>query len=478
MRDMSKVFKFLFFWCGIIFGQTNPGFETGDLTGWTDKGTGTETVDTIHARTGTYALSYATDNSINQRMENDFGFIIPNNSYLHVVAWVRGSNADAKATVSINDGSGWSSKAIDSIGTTLTKLIWERQNTSGLTDTGYIGVTSRKATNATILYWDDVVAYVSTSATTDTIAPNVASNITTTSNVAGSTITVSWTDGTDTETGSQKVIILRADGLGQTPPTLNDQAQYSIGNTVGSWTVKGIVDVGTQTFDDNTVSANTAYTYAVFMADLAYNYSSGASSSVTSLPVELTSFTAVAKGRGVELAWQTATEVNNYGFEIERMTPSQTLPLQGGGRGGGWNKIGFVEGAGNSNSPKSYSFVDASASGKVAYRLKQIDRDGKFEYSNTVEVLAATPKAFALMQNHPNPFNPSTKISYDLPAAGFVSLKVYDMLGKEVVTLVNGMQEAGAKIAEFNASQLPSGIYFYTLRTQNFNATKKMLMIK
>jgi hypothetical protein len=204
------------------------------------------------------------------------------------------------------------------------------------------------------------------------------------------------------------------------------------------------------------------------------------------LPVELTSFTAVAKGRGVELAWSTATEVNNHGFEIERRA-SGGLHLEGGAHLA-WEKIGFIEGHGTTNAPQSYTFVDGNATGTLLYRLKQIDRDGSFEYSNQVEVTVAAPAEFALMQNHPNPFNPATSINYTLPASGFVTLKVYDMLGKEVATLVNGMQDAGVHIVKFSAgggsafggdaSQLPSGIYFYTLRTNTFSATKKMLLVK
>jgi hypothetical protein len=191
----------------------------------------------------------------------------------------------------------------------------------------------------------------------------------------------------------------------------------------------------------------------------------------TPMPAEIVSFSATPKGRGVELAWSTATEVNNYGFNIERRMKDELGSMN-------WGKIGFVEGRGTTNAPQSYSFIDNSASGTVVYRLKQIDRDGSFEYSNQVEVTIAAPKEFALMQNHPNPFNPTTAINYTLPVAGHVSLKVFDILGKEVATLVNGVQDAGAKIASFNASQLPSGIYFYTLRTQNFSATRKMMLLK
>ena len=191
------------------------------------------------------------------------------------------------------------------------------------------------------------------------------------------------------------------------------------------------------------------------------------------LPVELTSFTAIVKGEGVELTWQTATEINNYGFEVQRSEVSSQKSERD------WKKIGFVGGYGASNSPKLYCFVDATAKGRVAYRLKQIDNDGKFEYSNEVEVMMSQiPQMFTLMQNHPNPFNPSTIIAYQLPSDGHVSLKVYNLLGQEVATMVNEVKDAGEHTAEFKAGRLASGIYFYTLRANNFAATKRMLLIK
>lgn len=185
------------------------------------------------------------------------------------------------------------------------------------------------------------------------------------------------------------------------------------------------------------------------------------------LPVELTSFTAVAKGRGVELAWQTATEQNNLGFDVERMMPT------------GWTRIGFVEGNGTTNAPQSYTFTDASAKGKVMYRLKQIDRDGKFEYTGSVEAFVENVvTTYALAQNYPNPFNPSTTIQYQIPVSGNVSLKVFDMLGKEVTAPVNGFHAAGPHAVSFDASQLSSGIYFYQIRSGSFLQTRRMQLLK
>ncbi|MFA6541205.1 MAG: T9SS type A sorting domain-containing protein [Bacteroidota bacterium] len=199
-----------------------------------------------------------------------------------------------------------------------------------------------------------------------------------------------------------------------------------------------------------------------------------------SLPVELASFTASVRGNGAELSWKTAAETNNYGFEIEKKAVS-SWPLANSQQlnANDWSKIGFVEGNGTTNSPKSYSFVDGSVRGTTVYRLKQIDRDGKFQYSQQIEItVGRAPQKYALGQNYPNPFNPSTVISYQLPMNSYVTLKVYDMIGKEIATLVNGMQEAGAHTTSFNASHLPSGLYFYSLQSKNFSDTKKMLLVK
>jgi len=193
------------------------------------------------------------------------------------------------------------------------------------------------------------------------------------------------------------------------------------------------------------------------------------------LPVQLTSFTAGLYENKIKLNWSTATEVNNYGFDIERCV-AQISNLCNN-----WEKIGFVQGHGNSNSPKDYSFVDANPpAGKVLYKLKQIDFDGAFEYSKAVEVNVETPQEFRLAQNYPNPFNPSTVISYQLPMDGNVTLKVYDMLGKEVTTLVNEFQRAGSYNYQFsiNNLQLSSGVYYYRLQSGNFVETKKFIVMK
>ncbi|KAA0253008.1 MAG: T9SS C-terminal target domain-containing protein, partial [Chlorobiota bacterium] len=188
------------------------------------------------------------------------------------------------------------------------------------------------------------------------------------------------------------------------------------------------------------------------------------------LPVELISFTARATSAGITLNWETATEISNAGFEIERKTPGRD-----------WQKIGFVEGHYTTNSPKYYSFTDPDRSiltGRVSYRLKQIDTDGAFEYSNTITVEAGTPSAFKLDQNYPNPFNPETVIGYALPVPGEVNISVFNALGEQVVTLVDGVHEAGNHQVTFNASNLPSGLYFYRMTSGKFTSTRKMILIR
>ena len=138
-----------------------------------------------------------------------------------------------------------------------------------------------------------------------------------------------------------------------------------------------------------------------------------------------------------------------------------------------------MPGNGNSNSPKDYTYIDKSASGgRIYYKLKQIDIDGKYEYSNVIEVDYNISTEASLSQNYPNPFNPATTIEYTIPEGGFVSLKVYDILGREVITLVNGKQEAGRHSVIFNGTGLTSGIYFYILKTENKLLTKKMSLLK
>ncbi len=186
------------------------------------------------------------------------------------------------------------------------------------------------------------------------------------------------------------------------------------------------------------------------------------------LPVELTSFTASSTGDLVKLNWSTATEINSYLFEIQRSSDNNN-----------WFTVGDIQANGNSNSVKNYEYTDVSVSGgKYYYRLKQIDNDGAFEFSEVVEVEVGIPTTYSISQNYPNPFNPSTKINYSIPTSGKVSICIYSITGELVQTLVNEQVEAGNYSVEFNGSNLASGTYFYRISANDFVQTKKMLLIK
>jgi len=272
-----------------------------------------------------------------------------------------------------------------------------------------------------------------------------------------------------------------------------NQLYWQLGTTLKTFTVDVTFDISeipgiTSPTDLRILKRNnSAATWAIWdaitlvdpthiRADGLTSFSEFAIASVgnNALPVELIGFTAETSGDEVILNWQTATEVNNYGFSVERTSVCSSE----------WETIGFIVGHGNSNSPKEYSFIDASTppgKGSVSYRLKQIDNDGKFTYSEVAEVtFNMQPSTFELFQNYPNPFNPNSVISWQLPVSGYVSLKVYDILGNEVATLVNDELEAGYYNITLNANQpqLASGVYVYQLRAGSFVQTKKMILLQ
>ena len=194
----------------------------------------------------------------------------------------------------------------------------------------------------------------------------------------------------------------------------------------------------------------------------------------TSLPVELTDFSASVVNGTVRLDWETATEVNNYGFDIERKSVE-----------GNWTKIGFVAGSGNSNIKHQYSYTDQPAGGtEFIYRLKQIDNDGTYEYSKDVSIrLDASENMPQLLQNNPNPFNPSTSIKFYLPQEEHVSITIYDELGREINTLLNERLSTGYHTVNWNGidklgNNAASGIYLYRLTAGEFSVTKKMILVK
>ncbi|QQS36087.1 MAG: VWA domain-containing protein [Ignavibacteriales bacterium] len=197
---------------------------------------------------------------------------------------------------------------------------------------------------------------------------------------------------------------------------------------------------------------------------------------VAQIPVELVSFSATLTGKTVELVWETASETNNLGFEIQRKFGEAE-----------WTTIAQISGYGSSTETRRYSYVDdlseLNYKGKIYYRLKQIDFDGSYDFSEIVEVyFDALPDDYSLLQNYPNPFNPSTTIAYLIPEDAFVDLRVFDILGKEVFVIKNEYQKAGTYNIVFDGSSLASGVYFYRLNavgnTKKFSAVRKLILMK
>jgi FlgD Ig-like domain/The GLUG motif len=244
-----------------------------------------------------------------------------------------------------------------------------------------------------------------------------------------------------------------------------------------SRTTSGVTGETTAAMKTTTIFQNAGWDYSIWYMDSGVNngypYFSWQNPSGTPLPVELSSFTASVNLGTVTLKWQTATEVNNLGFDIERSSANNNF-----------NKIGYVAGSSNSNSPKNYSFTDQPTGGtSFSYRLRQIDNDGNFKYYDAITLSLAFSTKAELMDNYPNPFNPSTAIKFYIPSLSDVTIKIYDILGKEVSTLLSKQTESGFHIVYWNGkdkfgNSAASGTYIYKIEAGNFIQSKKMILLK
>ena len=273
-------------------------------------------------------------------------------------------------------------------------------------------------------------------------------------------VTLNWTDNSNNEDGF--VIERKAgDSLSAAPFVIVD----SVGTDIVEYINTGL-------------DPDSTYTYRVY----AYNSQSVSGYSnlaqvTTYVPVELASFTAATSGRSIMLNWITATETNNLGFNVERKIDGE------------WEKIGFKEGKGTTTEETHYVFSDdfsyKSYKGLISYRLKQMDFNGTYAYSNVIEIdVDLTPKEYALYQNYPNPFNPATTIKYSLPFDSHVRIAVYTILGELLDVVVDGVKEVGFHDYVWNASRYASGVYIYTIEAKSvgssdkFSAVKKMMILK
>ena len=321
-----------------------------------------------------------------------------------------------------------------------------------------------------------------------------------TSALNGGTVTATWVAGTtDLIAGQQPGLLKAISGslnvikfTGKTPPGYGNGTQLQLAPGTRFGTLKLVTSAASWTSGAIDLKYCPANIYPPNFNVYLYTETGGLGTNTdiwpygtllleTLLPVELSSFVSNVSGRQVNLNWETKTEVNSNKYQIERAladTKDATTT---------WISIGNVQAAGNSNSPRKYSYVDKNLqAGKYQYRLKMIDNDGSFKFSDVVETNISLPKDFELSQNYPNPFNPSTKIDYQVPVDAKVILEVYNIAGQKVVELVNQDQPAGYYSVSFGTSsnKLASGVYIYRIAAtekasgKNFSSIKKMMLLK
>jgi hypothetical protein len=278
-------------------------------------------------------------------------------------------------------------------------------------------------------------------------------------------------DGTSNDQGFELAVVDAATGMQhQGTLTLGTGTEFASGDddyvthsSAGNqWTVNW-TPPGTDVGAVRIYAAGASYSSPVYTATHTID--------PATMPVELTLFEAVADGRDAVLRWETATETNNAGFQVQHRAPEAEAL---------WVPLGFVEGAGTTLVPQPYRYRTAAlAPGVHRFRLKQVDADGTFEYSGEVELEVEMPHTLALDQNYPNPFNPATRISFTVPAEAQTTLIVYNPLGQAVATLYDGVARAGQLYtATFEADALPSGAYLYTLSSGGRQLTHTMMLTK
>jgi len=277
-------------------------------------------------------------------------------------------------------------------------------------------------------------------------------------NVGNDVLTIGATSFTGTYPGYFSLL--------STPSSVNvgDSGKFTIQMNLATLAKKNNENIFTDNFEDAVLNIVTNDpSKPTFRVSLQTN---------STTPVELVSFTSAIVKRDVNLNWVTSSEINNRGFEIERAASGLTNTV--------YNKIGFIEGKGKPGSITNYSFTDFRVqAGKYNYRLKQIDMNGNFKYYNLSDIIdVSVPKSFALYQNYPNPFNPSTRIEFDIPQSSSVTLKIYDISGREIKTLLKEIKNAGYYTVDFSSGGLSSGVYFYMIKAGDFQSIKKMILLK
>jgi hypothetical protein len=283
---------------------------------------------------------------------------------------------------------------------------------------------------------------------------------------------------TDTNLGQQKVYITWNNGTPSGSPITGYYIDRKEGLPGSNSTYLNIAVTGSNIFayEDINVDLNQSYTYRVrSVSDSGSYFGNEATAYVpAAVPVELVSLTAEVHNNDVVLKWETASEKNNKCFEVERaLVPDNSIPTAD------WKTLAVITGAGTSVVSNYYTYTDRDVQpGKYNYRLKQVDLNGTFDYSGTVEASAGLPAEFALHQNYPNPFNPVTTIEFSLPVEENVKLSICSLLGEELIVLINERMSSGTHKYTFDASSFPSGIYIYRIKAGTFLYSRKMVLLK
>ncbi|NIT60107.1 MAG: T9SS type A sorting domain-containing protein [Aliifodinibius sp.] len=252
---------------------------------------------------------------------------------------------------------------------------------------------------------------------------------------------------------------------------------YRTTNIDSSFILINTVNHPDSTYIDQAVQFGSQYYYVATAVDV-FGNESGFSNMVdttlnAAVPVELSSFSVHLNDNDAILEWSTETETNNFGFEVQRSQDGEIF-----------TKVGFVKGNGTTVVPKHYEFIDRYLTiGTYYYRLKQIDFNGDYKFSNTIKITGGIPREFRLEQNFPNPFNPLTTISYSLPKGSHVELTIYNINGEVIYKLVDKFQEAGQYTVKWNSidqagKKVSSGTYYYKIKALNSALFRKMMLIK
>lgn len=314
-----------------------------------------------------------------------------------------------------------------------------------------------------------------------TVLPNQASNINFL-NVGSTNLTIDWIEGN----GNGRCVFMKTGSTGTPAPVNNStysaSSVFGNGSQIGNsgwfcvYNSAAVTDAGNLTI----TNLENSTSYIVMVCEYydttgsEYYINNAAllnpNSHETTLPVSLSSFTVSVRENNAVLKWQTSVEINNSCFEVERKEKVESV----------WEKTGTIKGNGNSNVPIEYSFEDRNLeSGSYAYRLKQIDYNGNFEYhvlNGIAEI--KQPVRFLLNPNYPNPFNPETNISFSIPEECFVEMTVYDLSGRKIDLLVSEKMKAGYYTRKFTSKNLASGVYVYRLAAGKFVSSMKMTYLK